>query len=82
MLRKFLCLIVSISFLVSCSGSHMSFVPKNPYTSALSNQAKDEFETGAYREKDPTGMWVIGILAGAAIIGSAILVPLYINDKL
>ncbi len=60
----------------------MAFAPKNPYASGLANKARDDFETGAYREKDPTGMWIIGILAGAAIVGSAVFIPLYVNDKL
>lgn len=64
MIKKILCLLITATFFASCSGSHMAFAPKNPYASGLTNKARDDFETGAYREKDPTGMWIIGILAG------------------
>lgn len=83
-LKRALCACLCAS-LISCGGSQWAFAPKtshNAGNSLTQNQARDEFETGAYREKDPSGMWIIAVIAGAAIVGSAILVPLYVNDQL
>ncbi|EKD41513.1 MAG: hypothetical protein ACD_73C00685G0003 [uncultured bacterium] len=81
--KSFLCLTLIIS-LTACQSSTWGMRPQSAFgkNAVLQNQARDEFETNSDHEKDPTGMWIIAILGGAALVGSAILVPMMMNDKL
>jgi hypothetical protein len=68
--------------MIACQSSTWALKPNTAHNALSSNQAQDEFETGAYREKDPAGMWIIAVIGGIVLVGSAVLVPLYVNDKL
>lgn len=86
MAKKIVALIVSLSFLCTISCQSYRYGP--PQTMATKQAAvpfgnnASEFETFGEKEGDPIGQWLVIGIVGAIAVGSAVLVPLYLNDKL
>lgn len=82
---KFLSLLVALSLLSTASCGSMRYGGMDGMSSMnamKANSARGDYDMSGSEDDDPVGTWVFVTLVVAAGVASAVLVPLYLTDKL